>query len=153
MNGIAATRTFDNSTRKAIDLENRYRSFVRENNTRAKIHAALGLRKRRSKKAYREPPHPLAVRVPRLDGLASGNDGGLLMTFEEFLARLSGCRAAGSRRTAKCPAHDDRNPSLSICLGDDGHKLVKCHAGCRTEDVLAAMGLPMSARAPEAMSV
>ncbi len=50
LNGIAATRTFDNSTRKAIDLENRYRSFVRENNTRAKIHAALGLRKRRNKK-------------------------------------------------------------------------------------------------------
>ena len=51
------------------------------------------------------------------------------MTFEEFLARLSGVSGSGSRRTAKCPAHDDRNPSLSICLGDDGHKLVKCHAG------------------------
>lgn len=45
---------------------------------------------------------------------------------------------------AKCPAHDDRSASLSIGQGDDGRTLIHCHAGCRTEDVLAAVGLKMS---------
>lgn len=41
-----------------------------------------------------------------------------------------------------CPAHDDRKPSLSI--KDVGDKvLLKCHAGCRTEDVVSALGLTM----------
>ena len=31
---------------------------------------------------------------------------------------------------ARCPAHDDRTPSLSIAQGDDGRVLLKCHAGC-----------------------
>src|SRR4051794_20839722 len=38
-----------------------------------------------------------------------------------------------------CPAHEDRSPSLSLGVrmtGDPG-AVVKCQAGCRTEDVLA----------------
>ena len=31
---------------------------------------------------------------------------------------------------ARCPAHDDRKPSLSIRDADDGKVLVRCHAGC-----------------------
>src|SRR5438094_550718 len=31
---------------------------------------------------------------------------------------------------ARCPAHDDREPSLSIREGDHGKVLVCCHAGC-----------------------
>ena len=31
---------------------------------------------------------------------------------------------------ARCPAHDDRNPSLSIADGADGRILVTCFAGC-----------------------
>ena len=31
---------------------------------------------------------------------------------------------------ARCPAHDDREPSLSIRDGGDGRVLVHCHAGC-----------------------
>ena len=41
---------------------------------------------------------------------------------------------------ARCPAHDDRTPSLSVDEGD-GTVLLKCHAECPTEDVLAAVGL------------
>jgi hypothetical protein len=38
--------------------------------------------------------------------------------------------------TARCPAHDDRRPSLSVREGADGRVLVWCFAGCPTEDVV-----------------
>ena len=40
---------------------------------------------------------------------------------------------------AKCPAHDDRSPSLSIRHADDGKVLVHCHAGCDQDRVIAAL--------------
>jgi 5S rRNA maturation endonuclease (ribonuclease M5) len=39
---------------------------------------------------------------------------------------------------AKCPAHKDNNPSLSI-REEDGKVLVHCHAGCVQRDVIAAL--------------
>ena len=39
---------------------------------------------------------------------------------------------------ANCPAHDDRNPSLSI-RERDGKVLVHCHAGCDQRSVIAAL--------------
>lgn len=45
---------------------------------------------------------------------------------------------------ARCPAHDDRNPSLSIARGDDGRVLLKCWAGCSAFDVVQALGLSLS---------
>ncbi len=42
---------------------------------------------------------------------------------------------------AKCPAHDDQTPSLSIGVGDGGRALVHCHAGCSISEVIAACGL------------
>ncbi|MEU6785920.1 hypothetical protein ABZ912_42595 [Nonomuraea angiospora] len=49
-----------------------------------------------------------------------------------------------------CPAHDDRNPSLSVGVGRDGVVMLTCHGGpkCPTEDVMAALGLPMTALWP-----
>ena len=44
---------------------------------------------------------------------------------------------------ARCPAHDDHEPSLSIAEGDDGRVLLKCHAGCTPEAIVAALGLEM----------
>jgi hypothetical protein len=49
-------------------------------------------------------------------------------------------RSAGGH-TAKCPAHNDRNPSLTIGTGRDGRVLIRCWAGCSTESVLQALGL------------
>lgn len=43
----------------------------------------------------------------------------------------------------KCPAHADGDPSLSLSQGSKG-AIVTCHAGCRTEDVMAAIGLTMA---------
>lgn len=42
-----------------------------------------------------------------------------------------------------CPVHNDRGPSLSVTL-KDSKILVKCQAGCKTEDVLKAKGLTMT---------
>ena len=47
----------------------------------------------------------------------------------------------GSGFIAKCPAHEDRNPSLSIKEGGDGRVLLFCHAGCPTENIVAALGV------------
>jgi hypothetical protein len=41
---------------------------------------------------------------------------------------------------ARCPAHDDRTPSLSVSQGDSG-ALLHCHAGCALEAILAALEL------------
>ena len=64
------------------------------------------------------------------------------MTFSEVTSRLSGVKArGGDQAVARCPVHDDRTASLSVGRGDDGRVLLHCHAGCATDDVLAALGL------------
>lgn len=45
---------------------------------------------------------------------------------------------------ARCPAHEDRSPSLSIRAAEDGTVLLKCHAGCSAQAVTAALGLTMA---------
>jgi hypothetical protein len=40
---------------------------------------------------------------------------------------------------ARCPAHDDHSPSLSIADGTTGHVLLKCHAGCSYEAISNAL--------------
>jgi putative DNA primase/helicase len=64
-----------------------------------------------------------------------------LPQVEVLLGRLEGVRRAGAGSwTARCPAHPDRNPSLSIALRD-GRVLLHCFAGCPPEAVLGAVGL------------
>jgi len=57
----------------------------------------------------------------------------------EAIAKALGGRKAGGGWTARCPAHDDRTPSLSIREADDNKVLVHCHAGCDQERVIAAL--------------
>jgi putative DNA primase/helicase len=57
----------------------------------------------------------------------------------EEIARALGGRKAGSTWMAICPAHDDRDPSLSIRDAGDGKVLVRCHAGCEQKQVIAAL--------------
>ena len=52
------------------------------------------------------------------------------------------CRPGdGDRFNCRCPAHDDRSPSLSVGVGADGQVLLCCQAGCELDDVLAKLGL------------
>jgi putative DNA primase/helicase len=53
-------------------------------------------------------------------------------------------RKSGAGWNCRCPAHDDRNPSLSIHAGDDGRVLMHCHAGCTIDAVCGAIGLRAS---------
>ena len=47
----------------------------------------------------------------------------------QFLDRLEGVRGRDGKFMARCPAHDDRGPSLSIGEGDRGSVLIHCFAG------------------------
>ena len=58
---------------------------------------------------------------------------------DKILDRLQKASRAGGGWKALCPAHDDREPSLSINEGTDGRILIHCHAGCPTEIVLRAL--------------
>jgi putative DNA primase/helicase len=60
------------------------------------------------------------------------------MTLEAVLARLQNVRRNRAGYIARCPAHEDRNPSLAI-NEREGKILVHCHAGCSQEAVLAAL--------------
>lgn len=56
-----------------------------------------------------------------------------------------GCRSEQGGRSWQCPAHEDRAPSLSVARGTKGADVVlHCHAGCTTEDVVAALGLTLA---------
>ncbi len=57
----------------------------------------------------------------------------------ETIAKALGGRKAGGAWMACCPAHDDREPSLSIIDGNGGKVLVRCHAGCDQRDVIGAL--------------
>jgi hypothetical protein len=65
------------------------------------------------------------------------------MTIEELLDRFRDVRPQGKNWVAQCPAHDDKNPSLSISL-KNRKILIHCHTGCGTKDVCAAAGLKLS---------
>ena len=65
------------------------------------------------------------------------------------LATLTNVKENGAGWIATCPAHDDHTPSLSIAEGREGRAILKCHAGCDTDTVLAALGLAMRDLFPE----
>lgn len=59
-------------------------------------------------------------------------------------ARLDSVRETGPGSwTARCPAHDDRKPSLSIKETGDGTLLLKCWSGCSAAEIVAAVGLEL----------
>lgn len=61
--------------------------------------------------------------------------------IERVLSLLDGVNRSGSGRLARCPAHDDHHPSLSISQTPEGTVLLHCHAGCTVESICAALGL------------
>ncbi len=63
------------------------------------------------------------------------------MTTDELLTRFQGVRKASGGYSAICPAHEDRNASLSITTAGDGKTLVHCHAGCSPAAILGKIGL------------
>jgi hypothetical protein len=43
--------------------------------------------------------------------------------------------------SARCPAHEDKHPSLSVAAAEDGGVLVHCFAGCPRDEIVSALGL------------
>jgi hypothetical protein len=71
------------------------------------------------------------------------------MSAEPLLSRLDHVKRTGAGRwQARCPAHDDRGPSLSIRELDDGRVLIHCFAGCDAHEILAAVSLEMDVLFP-----
>src|SRR5713101_4251470 len=70
--------------------------------------------------------------------------------LEVVLPHLKGVRKSLRGWVACCPAHSDREPSLSIGLGDDGQVLLKCFAGCSLDQIVAAMGITIADLFPRA---
>ena len=59
-------------------------------------------------------------------------------TARELVEALGGRWSIGSA-LARCPAHNDRTPSLSISEGKGGIILVKCFGGCEQARVIDAL--------------
>ena len=57
----------------------------------------------------------------------------------DYLAALDGVKRSGAGRVALCPAHDDKNASLSIRVAEDGRVLLHCFAGCSYSEIMAAL--------------
>lgn len=65
------------------------------------------------------------------------------MRAEEFAGLFPDAEKTTSGWMVVCPAHGDTEGSLHVSPGDDDRAMLKCHGGCATEDVVAAMGLGM----------
>jgi len=65
------------------------------------------------------------------------------MTLDEFLSRLQGVKRRGENKfIACCPAHDDKDPSLSL-TERDGKILLHCWSGCSALSVVESLGLTL----------
>ncbi len=67
-----------------------------------------------------------------------------MMTISDFTPLLETTHRNGRGYVARCPAHDDRSPSLHISEGDDGRILIHCFSGCTTEEIVDSVGLRLS---------
>ena len=73
--------------------------------------------------------------------------------IEILLSRLDGVKQMGADRwIAKCPAHDDRRPSLSLRELPDGRVLLNCFPGCEANEILRAVGLELKDLYPQAVT-
>ena len=64
------------------------------------------------------------------------------MNASELASRLGARRVGRDKWIARCPAHKDRHPSLSIAVGRKVPVVLKCMSqGCETKAILAALDL------------
>jgi hypothetical protein len=61
------------------------------------------------------------------------------MEAAQIAQSLKGRRDGRNSWKAKCPAHDDHDPSLHISVGHDGRTLVHCFTGCSQKAVIDAL--------------
>jgi len=62
--------------------------------------------------------------------------------IDKVLSRLDNVRQRQNGQwSARCPAHDDKSPSLSVAEADDGTLLIKCFAGCTFSEIFSSLDL------------
>src|SRR5262245_27581615 len=79
-------------------------------------------------------------RFPRRPGTRTGDtrsEG--RVTVQDLLARLERVSKTHTGWTARCPAHEDARPSLSIGTAEDGRILLRCFAGCDLTAIVSAL--------------
>lgn len=64
----------------------------------------------------------------------------MTMNAGMVLTRLEGVRRNGNGWLARCPAHADKNPSLSV-TEEHGKVLLHCFAGCAVEAICTTLGI------------
>lgn len=64
--------------------------------------------------------------------------------LERVQQALSAAGCSVRNRSARCPAHDDHHPSLSVTHNGTDRVLLNCQAGCDPEEVVQAIGLTMA---------
>src|SRR5438094_7977850 len=70
----------------------------------------------------------------------------IAMTIEAVLEKLDAARARGQGKwQARCPAHADKSPSLSIRETEDGTILLRCFAACDAASICDALGIGLQA--------
>ncbi len=72
------------------------------------------------------------------------------MSADVLLSKLDRVRRTGPETwVARCPAHDDKRPSLSIRETADGRVLLHCWTGCSAGEIVAAVGLQLGDLFPQ----
>lgn len=62
-----------------------------------------------------------------------------------FLSQLTKVKQTGrGQYIGRCPAHNDKHPSLAIRQTDDGKILLKCFGGCSAYEIVSAIGLSLT---------
>jgi AAA domain len=77
--------------------------------------------------------------------------------LDNVLSRLQrvSLNAETGQYAARCPAHDDQHPSLSVRIGDSGKVILQCHRdpACSYQAILDALGLSASDLNPNGTGV
>ncbi len=67
-----------------------------------------------------------------------------MTSIDTILARLEKVRQRQSGQwSARCPAHADKGPSLSVRETSEGAVLLHCFAGCSVTEIVGAIGLEL----------
>lgn len=67
-----------------------------------------------------------------------------MIQVEDLLNRLHKVKRSGKDKwIACCPAHEDKTPSMSIKVADDGRILMHDFGGCSIFDICGAIGVEM----------
>lgn len=70
--------------------------------------------------------------------------------LENLLGRVQKAKRSGRDSwIACCPAHQDKNPSMTIREVEEGKLLVHCFAGCSIEEIVSSIGITLADLMPE----